>query len=156
MDCDATQPLLPIADLIPLRDGEPYLRPFVNKYYSARRYHDGRNPRRIVGPGEYLILSTPCRRALIVFRVSNREIAGQKGIYLSFCRNETSQKTSVLIRKAIEIAWERWPGKPVFTLVNPKKVQSPIPGYCFRRAGFRRVAITSRGLLVLRRNSPNL
>ena len=148
------QAFLPFDELIPLRDGEEYLRRIVDQHYSARRYRDGRRPKKIVGPGEYLILATPCRGFLIVFRVSNRPIGGQSGVYLSFCRNTTARKTSTLIRAALERAWQRWPGKPVFTFVNPRKVKSEIPGYCFRRAGFRHVGNTTRGLLIFRKVPP--
>lgn len=148
------QTFLPFDELVPVRDGEPGLRGIVDQHYSARHYRDGRKPARVVGPGEYLILTTPCRRFLIIFRVSKRPIAGQRGIYLTFCRNTSSVKTSALIRAALERAWQRWPGNDIFTFVNPRKVQSPVPGYCFRRAGFRRVGETKGGLLVFRRAAP--
>jgi len=141
-------------ELIPVRDGERGLRPIVDQHYSAIHYKDGRKPSRVVGPGEYLILTTPRRDFLIIFRVSNRPIAGQVGIYLTLCRNTSKSKTSALIRAALERAWQRWPGKDVFTFVNPRKVRSAVPGYCFRRAGFRRVAETKGGLLIFRRSAP--
>ncbi len=148
------QTFFPFDDLIPLADGESGLRAMVDAHYSARRYRDGRRPKKVVGPGQYLILSTPCRRFLIIFRVSNRPIAGQMGVYLSFCRNLSPTKTSLLIGTALREAWQRWPGAAVFTFVDPKKVRSPVAGYCFRRAGFRRVGRTKRGLLILRRRPP--
>ena len=148
------QGFLPFAELVPVRDGEPGLRWIVDQHYSARRYKDGRRPAKVVGPGEYLILSTPCRRFLIIFRVSKRPIAGQMGIYLTLCRNTSKIKTSALIRAALELAWQRWPGKDVFTFVNQRKVRSAVPGYCFRRAGFRRVGQTKGGLLIFRRSAP--
>ena len=148
------QTFFPFDELIPIADGEPGLRGIVDQHYSARHYRDGRKPARVVGPGEYLILTTPRRDFLIIFRVSNRPIAGQVGIYLTLCRNTSKTKTSALIRAALERAWQRWPGKDVFTFVNPRKVRSEIPGYCFRRAGFRHVGDTKGGLLIFRRSAP--
>ena len=36
------------------------------------------------------------------------------------------------------LAWERWPGERLFTYVDPNKVRSFNPGYCFLRAGWDR------------------
>ena len=64
-------------------------------------------------------------------------------------RNEGPLLSSDLIREACGIAWERWPGERLFTHVNPSKVQSTNPGYCFLRAGWRRCGKTKGGLVIL-------
>jgi len=155
MNGTGIQQLLPFESLMPVRDGAPGLREFVRRHYSARHYRDGRNPKKIVGPGEYLILTTPNVDALIVFRKSNREIAGRKGVYLSFFRNESWRPSSHLIKQALWLAGKRWPGEKVFTLVNPRKVKTRIPGYCFRRAGFKHTGNTKKGLMIFERRLPN-
>jgi hypothetical protein len=36
----------------------------------------------------------------------------------------------------MSIAWQRWPGERLYTYVNPRKVKSENPGYCFKVAGW--------------------
>ncbi|MGP2435463.1 hypothetical protein ACTUQ0_14750, partial [Listeria monocytogenes] len=58
--------------------------------------------------------------------------------------------SSLLIQSAMQMAWQRWPGQRLYTYVNPRKVASANPGYCFKQAGWRLCGITkSRKLLVL-------
>ena len=142
------QMLLPFDLLLVIRDGDPDARALYDRHYSARHYRDGRKPKRLIGPGQYLLLTTTDRKALIAFRRSNRQIAGRTGIYLSVFRNESSLKASTLLTAACMMAWDRWPGQEIFTFVNPQKVKSPLPGYCFLRAGFREKGKTQRGLLI--------
>lgn len=144
------QLLLPLADLMPIRDGDPDARTMYDRHYSARRYRDGRRPLKLIGPGEYLLLTNARRDCLVGFRRSNRPIAGERGIYLTVFRNESKRRASVILREACRLAFERWPAETrIFTLVNPKKVASAVPGYSFRRAGFRRTGTTRRGLLIM-------
>jgi hypothetical protein len=53
-----------------------------------------------------------------------------------------------LIAEAMQAAWLRWPGERLYTFINPAKVRSANPGYCFLRAGWQRCGITSRGLVI--------
>ena len=47
-------------------------------------------------------------------------------------------------------AWRRWPGARFYTYVNPRRVRSVNPGFCFKAAGWRLCGITkTRRLLVL-------
>jgi len=147
---DYTQPLLPLAPLIPVRDGTQEARLLYNRHYSARRYRDGRKPLKLMGPGQYLLLTDPSWTCLIGFRRSGRAIAGCRGIYLAVFRNESSRKASQILRQACQMAFARWPHESdIFTFVNPRKIKSAVPGYCFLRAGFRKTGTTKNGLLIL-------
>jgi hypothetical protein len=64
---------------VEIRDGDRDLRPFYERHYSARRYADGRRPRKIMGPGEYILLVTPEFDALFGWRKARRK-DGQDGI----------------------------------------------------------------------------
>ncbi|HOB44111.1 MAG TPA: hypothetical protein PKH75_13170 [Bacillota bacterium] len=151
-DLSGVQLLLPFSDLIAIRDGDQDARRLYDRHYSARHYRDGRRPKKIMGPGEYLLLTTPDRKCLVGFRVSNRPIGVQEGIYLSIFRNESDRIASKVLRLACQLAFSRWPAQStIFTFVNPKKVKkNGCPGYCFLRAGFRRIGRTQRGLIVMR------
>lgn len=101
------------------------------------------------GPGEKMVLLTPGGDALFVWRVERFRRDGQEGVNCSVFRNEGATRSSELIRDACRLAWDRWPGARLFTFVNPAKVRSTNPGYCFKAAAWRRCGTTRAGLVVL-------
>lgn len=121
-----------------VRDGDPVLRPIFNRHYSARRYRDGRKPAKIVGPGQYIALVLPNLKGLFVWRVCKRD-DGQEGVNCAVFRNEKSGLRSAgLILEAEKFAWERWPGRRLFTFVDDSRTLPKIqPGKCFLEAGWR-------------------
>lgn len=150
-----SQPFLPLTDNIwvKVKDGDLSGRSLFRRHYSYRPHRDGRNPALFVGPGEKMVLLTPDVTALFVWRkfVSGD---GQQGINCAVFRNEGVQLSSDLIRDADRLAWERWPGERHYTYVNPRKVTSHNPGYCFLKAGWRKCGVTKwRRLLIFERLS---
>ncbi|MDE2104028.1 MAG: hypothetical protein KGL39_42720 [Patescibacteria group bacterium] len=134
---------------IPVRDGNLAGRAIFDSHYSRARYADGRSQARYVGPGERIVLLTPCARALLVWRrfISKDQ---QDGVNCAVFRNEGAGLSSNLLREAMAIAWDRWPGQRLYTYVNPRKVRSHNPGYCFKCAGWSLCGLTkTRKLLVL-------
>jgi len=133
-----------------IKDGDPRGRAMLNRHYSAVHYRHKR-PKLFVGPGEKLVLMTPDGAALFVWR-KFIDKSGQKGINCAVFRNEAPEKylSSQLILEAEEFAWRRWPGERLYTYVNPKKIRSSNPGYCFIVAGWRKCGVTaSRRLVIL-------
>jgi len=137
------QPHLAIHDSvwIAAKDGDPTCRTIFRQHYSYKPYRDGRDPALFIGPGEKLVLLTPCARALFVWR---RFISGdgQHGVNCAVFRNDGAGLSSDLIREADAIADERWPGERHYTYVNPRRIRSSNPGYCFLAAGWRRCGVT--------------
>lgn len=134
-----------------VRDGDDRARGLFDRHYSRYRYADGRRPRLFVGPGEKLVLLTPGCDALFVWR-KFRSMDSQVGVNCAVFRNEAPARyrSSDLIREAMQIAWERWPGERLYTYVNPRKVRSSNPGCCFKAAGWHRCGVTRRrGYIVL-------
>jgi hypothetical protein len=119
---------------IRVKDGHPVGLALYHRHYSYRPYADGRQPTLFAGPGEKEVLLTACGRALFVWR---KFISGdrQDGVNCAVFRNEGAGRSSDLIRHAMDIAWQRWPGERFYTYVNPRKVKSDNPGYCFKVAG---------------------
>jgi hypothetical protein len=149
-------PIAPFLDLEPwitIVDGNDEARALFDRHYSRRRYADGRRPKLFVGPGEKLVLTTPCRRALFVWRnfISDD---GQDGISCAVFRNEGAGLSSSLIGAADQIADRRWGGRRHYTYVNPKRIRSSNPGYCFIQAGWRRCGMSKGGLVILERPAP--
>lgn len=92
---------------VQVRDGDPRLRPIYNRHYSARKYRDGRQPAKIVGPGSYICLMLPNLKGLFAWRKSKRD-DGQEGVTCTVFRNEKSGiRSSELILEAETFAWRK-------------------------------------------------
>lgn len=61
---------------------------------------------------------------------------GQTGYNCAIFRNESARKSSDIILECEAIAVERWGLNRMYTYVNPSKIKSVNPGYCFKRAGW--------------------
>lgn len=66
---------------------------------------------------------------------------GQTGYNCAIFRNESKRRSSDIILECEAIAIERWGPNRMYTYVNPAKIASPNPGYCFKRAGWRNVRL---------------
>ncbi|HEX2986071.1 MAG TPA: DNA methyltransferase [Caproiciproducens sp.] len=130
------------------RDGNKKGLELYERHYSAYHYADGRERKLFCGPGEKVVLMTQKQDALFVWRKFIDD-SGQKGINCAVFRNEGKIRSSDLIREAMAIAWERWPGERLYTYVNPEKIESPNPGYCFKMAGWKGCGRTKGGLVIL-------
>lgn len=131
-----------------VRDGNLLAADLFSRHYSKYHYKDGRKHTRFVGPGQRIVLITECGKAMFVWR-KFIDASGQQGINCAIFRNETTLLSSDLIRQAVDIAWERWPGERLYTYVNGQKVRSTNPGCCFKKAGWRECGITkTRKLLI--------
>jgi len=69
----------------------------------------------------------------------------------SLFRNEGDSLSSDLIRQAVAVTRWFWQPPPLglVTFVDAGKIRSTNPGYCYLKAGFRRVGHTRGGLLAL-------
>lgn len=119
------------------------------RHYSRKQAAGAyRNPR-FIGPGECMVLRTVAYDALFAWRLARFRHDSQAGIECSIFRNEGSIRSSDLISEAQDLAWERWPGERLFTYVDPLKVASPNPGYCFKVVGWKRCGVSRKGLILL-------
>ena len=131
-------------------DGNPTAAALYDRHYS--RNPAARGDPRVAGPGEKLVLLTPCVRALFVWRrfISKDPTAGPLDVNCAIFRNEGAGLASELIRSAMPLAWGKWGPQRLYTYVNPRRVRSSNPGCCFLRAGWRRCGVTkTRRLLIL-------
>ena len=129
-------------------DGDPRAFALYQRHYSYRTYKSGRTNRLIAGPGEKMVLLTYQCDALFVWRKFD-DMRHEPGINCAVFRNESSIRASDLIREAMELAWQRWPGERLYTYVNSKKIKSTNPGYCYKMAGWKVCGETKGGLLIL-------
>jgi len=131
-----------------VKDGNPYALRLYLRHYSARHYRDGRERKLFCGPGEKMVLLTPNNDALFIWRKFIDD-SGQQGVNCACFRNEGKIKSSVLIMEAVEAARRRWPGERLYTYINPRKIRSTNPGYCFLAAGWKKCGETKGGLKIM-------
>lgn len=144
----AAQTSFPWSVWVEVKDGNNTARTIFDRHYSRYRYADGRKPRLFVGPGEKIVLVTPCARSVFVWR-KFISLDAQRGVNCAVFRNEGAGLSSALILNAEQIAWKRWPGERLYTYVNPRRIKSTNPGFCFIKAGWRRCGKTKGGLVIL-------
>lgn len=131
-----------------IKDGDMRGRSMLNEHYSGYHYADGRKPRLFVGPGEKMVLMTSDSLAIFVWRkfISGD---GQQGLNCAVFQNNGPYLSSALILEAEHLAWRRWPAERLYTYVNPRKVKSTNPGYCFIRAGWNKCGVTKVNKLLI-------
>lgn len=142
-----------IGNWFEVKDGDIAAKAIFRRHYSYRPYKDGRKPLLFVGPGEKLVLVTGTQDALFVWRKFIND-DGNQGVNCAVFRNESPILSSDLILEAEQIAWHRWPGERLYTYVNPFKIRSTNPGYCFLRAGWRRCGLTAKKFVILEKFQP--
>ena len=136
-------------------DGNDAARSLYDRHYSRKFYADGRTPKLFVGPGEKLVLVTPAWDALFVWR-KFKSADRQTGVNCAVFRNESPRLSSDLILEACAIAWDRWSNERLYTYVNPRKIRSTNPGYCFIKASFRKCGVTKVNKLVILERLPGI
>lgn len=141
--------------MIPLwwltKDGDAACLALYERHYSAYKYRDGRQRKLFVGPGEKVVLRTKAGDAVFAWR-KFIDYSGQQGINCAVFRNESRHQSSELIRQADAIADCLWPDSRHYTYVRAEAVASANPGYCFIKAGWRRLKQRTRsGLVILER-----
>lgn len=119
----------------------------ARQHYSVKHRHPKCTA--LAGPGEKIVLMTSDRKALFIWLYSKYRADGQDGINCTIFRNESNVLSSVLIEQAMKVAWDKWPERRLFTFVNPTKVSSHNPGYCFKRAGWKTCGMSNKGLIIL-------
>jgi len=126
-----------------IKDGDPRAYYLQSQHYSFYHYKDNRrldlsyaNRHLIVGPGKYIMLMTVDCQALFIWRQFINRDKRQTGINCSSFVNRGPYLSSELILWAEEIAANIWPGERVYTYIDPVKVASANPGYCFKVAGW--------------------
>ena len=155
--------LFDIADMgywMPVLDGDRRAYALFSRHYSFYPYRDGRraarNDWRFTGPcRERMVLLGSDERALFVWKVFD-DASGQTGVNCSIFRNESEHRASTLIKEAVALAWQKWPGQRLYTYVNPAKLPGTLPGFCFLAARWRHCGETAGGLLIFERKSKHI
>ena len=123
----------------------------------ADRHYSRRTPgaRQFAYAGRKLVLRDPAGLVVFVWMWPYPEMRmdGQDGYNCSIFRNESGRRSSEIILEAEEMAFDKWGAGRVFTYVDPRKIRSTNPGYCFLRAGWRREGLSKSGLVLLAKDA---
>lgn len=116
------------------RRSAPAALALADRHYSRQSPGCGR----IGPPGRVLVLVTPCERATWLTHWTDFPDDGLYAWRCSIFRNEGAGLSSDLIREAMALTEERWgeADDGWVTWIDPRRVASPNPGYCFKRAGW--------------------
>ena len=148
MTYTAISPMVESGYWLGVKDGDRRALALFERHYSCYQYKDNRRRTIFVGPGEKMVLMTFNCDALFIWR-KFKDASGQAGVNCSVFRNESPIRSSLLIEEACQLAWDRWPGECLYTYVDPQKIKSRNPGYCFKMAGFKTCGITKWNQLVI-------
>jgi len=83
-----------------------------------------------------------------------RRMDHQQGYCCSIFRNESPRLSSSIILECEQIAFSVWGPNRVFTYINPSKLKSSNPGFCFKMAGYRIVGRSSERHFLLLAKEP--
>jgi hypothetical protein len=153
------QPFLIGDGWIVVKDGNDSVRDIFDRHYS--RWKNGkRDSKLFLGPGEKLVLMTADGGAICAWRKCISD-DGQTGINCAIFRREEGEVASLLLGRAREAAWHRWPGERLYTYIDPRGVKPtmragrPTWGHCFYQDGWRFAGLTGRRLHILERLPPD-
>jgi len=145
--------ILPFSDaLIPSHRADPELCLLADRHYSRGRI----GAPQFMPPGRTLVLRNA--DASVVFGwlwcLPGMRYDKQDGYCCTIFRNESERLSSEIILEAEAAAIAKWGPNRMFTYVDPSKIASPNPGYCFKQAGYRRIGYSQSGLHLLAKERP--
>jgi len=140
--------------LLPFHDGlfrtthfDPECAALADRHYSRRTP----GARQFCYAGRKLVLRDAYAKVLYVWMWPRDDMRmdNQTGYNCAIFRNESERQSSEIILEAEALAVEKWGPNRFYTYVNPKKIRSTNPGYCFLAAGWRKVRFSKAGLVLL-------
>ena len=140
-------PMLPIGTCVRTRRNDIEARIMADAHYSRKTV----GARDFIGPGKTIILRDPEGTWLFAWRNAQFRRDGQTGWECCIFRNTGPRLSSEIILECEQRVTGR-----MFTYVNPSKVRSTNPGYCFLQAGWKRAGMSKGGLVLLDKEAPNV
>ncbi len=127
------------------------LAQLADRHYSRQKIGSPQ----FVAPGRNLVYRD--KEGLVVFvwlwQLPEYRDDNEEGYFCSIFRNESERKSSEIILEAEALAIKEWGWMRMFTYVNPAKIASVNPGYCFKQAGWRFVKKKPDGKHLLEKNA---
>ncbi len=125
---------------------DPEMARLADRHYSRRTV----GARQFLYSGRKIVIRDAAGEVLFgwVYPDPAMRMDGQPGYNCAIFRNESARRSSDIILECAAIAVERWGPGRMYTYVNPAKVRSRNPGYCFKAAGWRNVRGADGGIVV--------
>jgi len=141
--------MLPLTTgLIPTNHYDQEMRMLADRHYSRRTI----GARQFCYSGRKLVLRNTDGTILWVWMFPDPQyrMDDQTGYNCAIFRNESSRLSSDIILEAERFAIEKWGPNRMYTYIDPGKIKSKNPGYCFKIAGwkFKRITKSGKHLLV--------
>lgn len=136
--------------MLPLWEGlvktthfDPEMSMLADRHYSRRTI----GARQFCYSGRKLVLRDTAGDVLFVWMWpdDSMRMDGQTGYNCAIFRNESKRRSSEIILEAERHAVEKWGANRFYTYVDPHRIKSPNPGYCFKIAGYKLIRITLAG-----------
>lgn len=141
--------LLPITeDLIPTTPFDVDCASLADRHYS--RQTPGSN--QFMGNGRKLVLRDTAGLVVFGWLWSGFRRDGELGYNNVIFRNESSRLSSDIILEAERLAVAKWGPNRAFTYIDPEKIRSVNPGFCFKMAGWKLVGMSQHGKHLLEKN----
>ena len=119
----------------------------------ADRHYSRRTPgaKQFAYAGRKLVLRDALGDVLFVWLWPYPEMRmdHQEGYNCTIFRNESSRRSSEIILEAEKMAFAKWGPGRMFTYVDPRKIRSVNPGYCFKCAGWKQIGTSKGGKILL-------
>jgi len=109
-------------------------RQLADRHYSRRTV----GARQFAYSGRKLVLRDASGSVLFVwmFPDPTMRMDGQVGYNNAIFRNESARRSSEIILEAEWHAVRKWGPGRAYTYIDPGKIRSANPGYCFKQAGW--------------------
>ena len=119
----------------------------------ADRHYSRRTPgaRQFCYSGRKLVLRNAEGTVLFVwmFPDASLRMDKQTGYNCAIFRNESQRLSSEIILEAEISAEQKWGPNRAYTFIDPRKIRSTNPGYCFKKAGWVDAGRTLSGKVIL-------
>jgi hypothetical protein len=123
------------------------MRLLADRHYSRRTV----GTRQFLYSGRKLVIRNADGTVLFAWLYPDpaMRMDGQSGYNCAMFRNESGRRSSEIILECEAMAKAKWGVNRMFTYVNPCKIRSPNPGYCFKQAGWEYRGMSQSGLHLL-------
>jgi len=119
----------------------------ADRHYSRRTV----GARQFLYSGRKLVLRDALGEVLWawIFPDPAMRMDGQTGYNCAIFRNESLRRSSEIVLEAERHAIDKWgPGRG-YTYVDPRRIKSTNPGYCYKIAGWRQMGFSKSGQVLL-------
>lgn len=120
---------------------DPEMAALADRHYSRRNV----GARQFCYSGRKLVLRNTEGTILFAWMWpdEDKRMDKQTGYNCSIFRNESARLSSDIILEAEDHAIKKWGRNRFYTYIDPSKIASRNPGYCFKRAGYQFVHVAS-------------